>query len=210
MNGQTLVERIRESKQTELERLRSEKALLAVTGADLSAGAILERLALTLDGLRWALDGWADGATTGAEREAVADAAVAVALDDEYDRVVAALDGEPAGETPVPVEALRGFDDPVERVAALVGHGLVFDGTLLQAVSFFVNEADADRADLVRDLRSGANGRVDAGATALDSLCVDDADWERAQAAAADVVEAAYREYVGTLDELGIDPKPVC
>jgi hypothetical protein len=207
MNGQMLVERVRESKQTELERLGSEKALLAVTRADLSAGTVLEHLGLTVDALRATLETWA-GETAGPERDAFEDATAALGV--EYDRVVAHLDADPTGDPPVPLGTVRGFEDPDQRVAAaLVGHGLVFDGTLLQAVSFFVNEADPDRADLVRDLRDGANSRVDDGAAALDALCGQD-DWDRAEAAAADVVESAYHHYAETLGEMGIDPKPVC
>lgn len=209
MNGQMLVERVRESKTTELDRLGSEKALLAATRADLSDEAILETVALALGGLRATFSEWADEATAETASEAFGGAVTS--LGEEYDRVVAELDADPAGETPAPLPSVRSFDRPETRVAAgLVGHGLVLDGTLLQAVSFFVNEADTRRADLCRDLRSGANGRVDDGATALDSLCVEQSDWDRAEAAACDVVEAAYRDYAETLGDLGIDPKPVC
>jgi hypothetical protein len=207
MNGQTLVERVREDKRTELERLGSEKALLAVTGADLSAGTILGHVAATVRGLAETMESWADGAE-GPERSAFEEAAAD--LEAEYERVVAHYDAEPSGEPPVPLGVVRGFEGTTERVAAaFVGHGLVFDGTLLQSVSFFVNEADAERADLIRDLRDGANSRVDDGATTLDSLCRDD-DWDRARTATEEVVEAAYRDYVETLGGMGIDPKPVC
>ncbi|MFT4923618.1 MAG: hypothetical protein ACI8XM_002846 [Haloarculaceae archaeon] len=208
MNGQMLVEQIRERKGTELERLSSDKALLAATRADLTAETILETVTLQVDGLQTTLAPWAEE-TDGGEA-ATAFAETAESLDGEYDRVLANLDADPAGEPPVPIPTVGSFDQPVERVAAgFVGHGLVFDGVLLQAVSFFVNEADERRADLVRDLRSSANSRVDEGAVLLDSLCAED-DWDRAEEAATDVVEAAYRDYAETLGELGIDPKPVC
>ena len=207
MNGQMLVEQVRDSKGIELDRLGSDKALLAATSADLSSGTVLGTVALTLDGLRTTFEEWADG--TGVGGDAFGEAASATG--EEYDRVVAELDTVPSGDPPPAVGTVRSFDRAIERVGAgLLGHGLVFDGTLLQAVSFFVNEADAARADLVRDLRSSANSRVDEGATVLDSLCRDETDWERAEAAAGEVVETAYREYVETLGELGIDPKPVC
>jgi hypothetical protein len=209
MNGQTFVERIRETKQTELDRLGSDKALLAATRADLSAETTLETVALALGGLRTTLSEWADEVTTETATDALGGAATS--LGEEYDRVVAELDADPTGEAPAPVPTIRSYDRPQARVAAaLVGHGLVFDGTLLQAVSFFINEADPRRADLCRDLRSGANSRIDAGATALDDLCTDEDDWNRAEGAAIDVVEAAYRDYTGTLGDMGIDPKPVC
>lgn len=209
MNGQMLVERVRETNQTELDRLGSDKALLAFTRADLSAETTLETVALALGNLHATLSEWADEATTETATDAFGGAATS--LGEEYDRVVAELDADPTGEVPAPVPTIRSHESPEARVAAaLVGHGLVFDGTLLQAVSFFVNEADTGRADLCRDLRSGANERVDDGASALDGLCTDEDDWGRAEGAAADVVEAAYRDYADTLGELGIDPKPVC
>jgi len=209
MNGQTLVDEVREARGTELDRLGSEKALLAVTAADLSGGTILGTVALSLSGLRSTLEGWAAEADAGPAREAFA--GTASSLEAEYERVVAELDAEPSGDPPAPIPTVRAFDRPPERVgAALVGHGLVFDGVLLQAVSFFVNEARTRRADLARDLRSAATDRVDDGASALDSLCAGDGDWERARAAATDVVDAAYADYAETLDGMGIDPKPVC
>ncbi|MEF8783300.1 MAG: rubrerythrin family protein [Haloarculaceae archaeon] len=209
MNGQMFVEEVREAKTTELNRLGSEKALLAATRADLSAEATLETVALALDGLRTAFAEWADETASETAREVFGDAVDS--LEDEYDRVVAELDVDPAGEASAPIPTVRSFDRPEARVAAgLVGHGLVFNGTLLQAVSFFINEADPRRADLCRDLRSGANSRIDDGATALDDLCTVEDDWNRAEGAAIDVVEAAYRDYTGTLGDMGIDPKPVC
>lgn len=209
MDGQALVERVRDEQATELERLGSDKALLAATGADLSTGTVLGTVALSLGGLRTTVGKWADETTNEKARDAFAE--TAASLESEHDRVVADLDTAPAGDLPAPVETVGTFDRPVEQVAgAFVGHGLVFDGLLLQVVSFFVNEADQRHADVARDLRTSANGRIDEGATLLDSLCADDDDWDRAGAAAGDVVEAAYRDYVEVLGGMGIDPKPVC
>lgn len=209
MNGQTLVDEVREARGTELDRLRSEKALLAATAADLSGGTILRTIALSLSGLRSTLEGWAAESDAVPAREAFAGAASS--LGEEHEWVVAELDVEPSGDPPVPIPVVRGFDNPPEQVgAAFVGYGLVSDGFLLQAVSFFVNEAEARRADLVRDLRAAAAGRVDDGASALDSLCADNGDWDRARNAATDVVNAAYADYAETLGGMGVDPKPIC
>jgi hypothetical protein len=209
MDGQTFVEEIRSDKRTELDRLASEKALLAVTRADLSAGTILETVALTLEGLRATLEEWAGETAAGPAREAFAEGVAA--LGEECERIGAQLDAEPAGDPPAPVPTVREFEGTPERVgAAFVGHGLVFDGVLLQAVSFFVNEAERGRADLVRDLRSGASERVDEGGATLEAVCADADDWERADSAARAVVGAAYEDYRETLAGMGIDPKPVC
>jgi hypothetical protein len=104
-----------------------------------------------------------------------------------------------------------GREGDVERVAAgLVGASLTLDRLLLQAVNFFVNEADERRADLIRAVRSAANDRRDAGLALLEAICETDDEWGRAATAAEDAVAAAYDDYVGTLDRMGIDPKPVC
>jgi len=209
MDGQALVDELRENKRTELDRLGSGKALLAMTRADMTTGTVLEQVALTLDGLRTTLENWAAGTDVATAREAFLDAAAS--LEEGYDRVVAELGTEPVGDVPASVTEVRAFDRPGERVAAgLVGQGLVLDRTLLQVVSFFVNEADGTRADLARDLRSAATDRVDAGAGTLEELCGGVDEWDRARAAAGDVVEAAYGEYVATLEDLGFDPKPIC
>ncbi len=209
MNGQTFVDEVRAARRTELDRLGSEKALLAVTRADLSSATILETLALSLDGLRTTLEGWAEETAADPVQETFA--STAASLEDAYGRVAAQLDADPAGDPPVPVPTVRTHDGTVERVgAALVGHGLFFDGFCLQAVSFFVNEAEKRRADIVRDLRAGASDRVGAGERTLESLCGGDSDWTRAESAATDVIDAAYDEYVQRLTDLGIDPKPVC
>ncbi len=209
MDEQTFTDDIRGGKRTELDRLRSDKALLAVTGADLSAGTVLETVALSLDGLQATLAEWAEETTADPARDAFADAAASLRADCE--RVGAELDGEPAGDPPEPIPTVRTFEGPVERVAAaFVGHGLVFDGILLQAVSFFVNEAERGRADLVRELRSTTDDRVDDGAATLGTLCAGEEDWDDARTAASAVIDAAYDEYVETLSGMGIDPKPVC
>jgi hypothetical protein len=209
MDGQAFIEEVHERKRTELDRLGSDKALLAATGADLSTGAVLETVALSLEGLQATLAEWAEGASADPARDAFADAAASLAEDGK--RVGRELDAEPAGAPPAPLPTVRRHERPVGRVAAaFVGHGLVFDGTLLQAVSFFVNEAERGRADLMRDLREATGDRVEDGAATLGTLCAEEGDWDDARHAADAVVDAAYDEYTGTLSGMGIDPKPVC
>lgn len=209
MHGQTFVDDVRTEQRTELDRLAADKALLAATGADLSAVAVLETTALSLDGLRATFAMWADETAAAPGQDAFADAARS--LQEDCDRVRSELDDNPAGDPPAPIPTIRRFEDPIARVAAgFVGHGLVFDGTLLQTVSFFINEAQGGRADLMRGLRSRTDDRIDDGAATLGTLCADDADWAAARTAAGEVIDAAYDEYVETLSGMGIDPKPVC
>jgi hypothetical protein len=208
MNGESLVETVRESERTALDRLGSDKAMIAATGADLAADPVLGHVALTLDGIQTACESWGDETGEGAAGDLFATTVEAVG--EEHERVVDAMGDDPTGDRPATAAVLDRFEAAPERVGALVGASLVLDRTLLQAVNFFVNEADQRRADIVRDARAAANTVGDEAAVALDEVCADEADREAATTAACEVVDAAYGEYVDALDALGIDPKPVC
>ena len=215
MDGAALLERVREDKKTELDRLGSEKALLAATEARLETDAVLVTAAAVLGDARETVAEWAEAATADAAVETLGttrdrlDAAhddVAAELDDDEDTAgtedIAAVD--------VPFLSLSGETD-VERVAAAtLGLPLILDRLFLQSVSFFVNEADNARADLFRDLRGMTEDVLADGQDALDALCADEEAWDEAAAAAAATVEAAYAEYVDRLDAMGFDPKPIC
>ena len=192
----SITDRVREDHATALDRLGSEKALLALTEARLETPAVLEATGGALADARATFAAWAadsEGAT-GERLEAAA-----TALGEACDRVAESLDGDLPADSPF--ISLAGGTD-AERAGAAVGAGLVLDRLCLQGVSFFVNEADTARADLFRDLRETADSLVDA-ADAVD-------DTDAAAAAAGAVVEAAYGEYVDRLEAMGFDPKPVC
>ena len=218
MNGQELVEAVRDERATQLDRLGSDKYLVAATGADLERAPVLRTVAESAASGRDTFDAWADEGVgdpatafgTAAEREA-----------DHFDRVVdslAALPNDDADAADVidatddPLHAaLADCDGTVERLAAaFVGRPLVADRTRLQVVNFFVNEADERRAELARDLRADSGDRLDEGIELLDAACESDDDWERARRAAERVVGAAYGAYVDALEAMGVDPKPVC
>ncbi|QPV64397.1 rubrerythrin family protein [Halosimplex litoreum] len=218
MNGQELLETVREAQATELDRLGSDKYLIAATDADLERVPVLRSVAESAASGRETLSRWAEAETgdaasafeTAAEAEAAQFGRVVdslAELSDDATDAAATVDG-----TDAPLHAtLVDVDGTVERIAAaFVGRPLVADRTLLQAVNFFVNEADGGRADLARALRTDAQDRLDEGVELLDSVCETDADWERAQRAAERVVEAAYEAYANALESMGIDPKPVC
>ncbi|WP_336000683.1 rubrerythrin family protein [Halorientalis halophila] len=209
MDGQAFLERVREDERTALERLGSDKALLAATGADLDADTVLGVLAATERYHRETFERWAEAAAD----EAAADAfrAAAETAGTHVERLQAGR-SEDAAETADDLETgVGGQDDDVARAAAgLVGASLVLDRTLLQAVNFFVNEADERRANLIREVRTATEDRLETGLDLLDELCEGDADWERAMDTATDAVAAAYDDYAERLEEMGIDPKPVC
>ena len=206
MNGQTLVERVREQKRTELDRLASDKALIAATGATLEADAVLGIVAESERALSALYGEWAEQtAITDASETFAAEADAATG---NADRLDADRDGETTGASLTRTVA---FEETVEAVAGgLVGQSLVLDGTLLQGINFFVNEGAERQADALRDVRTAVNNRTNDGSVLLTSLCETEEDWARAETAIADVIEAAYGEYVERLSEMGIDPKPVC
>lgn len=195
----TLADQVRTANETELDRLGSEKALLALTDAQLDTTTVLERTGAALASARDGLAALASDAEAEAVVTAVADARDALAA--ATDRVADSLDGEFSADSAF-VALDAGTD--AERVGAgLVGLPLVLDRLLLQCVSFFVNEADTTRADLFRELRD-ATDRI------LDSAADPDVDEQAARTAASTVVTAAYNEYVSRLEGMGFDPKPIC
>ncbi|MFB6184594.1 MAG: rubrerythrin family protein [Haloarculaceae archaeon] len=210
MDGETFLETLREAKATELDRLGSDKVLLATTGGSLDETAVRAALASADATVREVYREWSTD-----EPDVDAGAAFVAAADqaaDHAQRIAEPLDDEPAIDVDDPVaEYLRSQDATVDRLAAgLVARPLVRDRTLLQAVNFFVNEADRTGADLARDLRTDVEITREDGLDLLVDRCDDAADEERAREAAAGLVDAAYRGYVDALDELGLDPRPIC
>ena len=196
-----VTEHVRESHATALDRLGSEKSLLALTEARLETPAVLSAAGAALASARATLSDWA--ADAGGP---VADALAAAAerLADAAGRVADSLDAALPGDSPF--VSLAGDSDAGRAGAGLVGLGLVLDRVFLQCVSFFVNEADTARADLFRDLREVTDDLLDTAADlGLDGEAAEDA----AEAAGA-VVDAAYGAYVDRLEAMGFDPKPIC
>jgi hypothetical protein len=209
MDGSEVVAAVREAAGTELDRLGGEKALVAATDAHLDRETVFRAAAATEARARETFREWAEDEQHDAAAGAF-DAAAATERD-HHERVVAELDGDPGSPD---VDALhgylRGLDETPERVGGLLGRSLASERSLLQFVNFFVNEGDRATADLFRDLRSDTDALVDESAALLDEVCDDEADFDRARAAAIDAVQAAYEVYETSLQDLGVDPKPVC
>lgn len=210
MDGTDVVAAVREAVATELDRLGSAKALVAATGANLDEEAVLEAAAESEALARDTFVAWSEQESNATAREAFERLA-----DEEgghYERIVAWLDSPPDAPASDPLhDHLRGVDGTVDRVGAgLVGRPLAASQSLLQFVSFYVNEASEDRADLFRDLRSDTDRSVERGATLLDEVCESEADYERARDAAVETIEVAYAAYADRLEAMGVDPKPIC
>ncbi|MFB6194524.1 MAG: rubrerythrin family protein [Halobaculum sp.] len=213
MDAATFRTELEESKRTELDRLGSNKLLIALTDATLETGAVLRAAADSEHAARRTFEAWAEDAT-GDAREAFAFVAEREA--DHERRVLDALRAT-TGEMYEPSDGgtlhsyLREREGVVERAAAgLVGRATVSDRTHAQIVSFFVNEADEIRADLFRALRTETEEELERGLELLDAHCETDEDWERARMVAEYVVDVAYDDYADALKGLGVDVKPVC
>lgn len=206
MDGATFSERVRDEHETALSRLGSDKALLAATDATLDADAVLGVLAGTIAAGQRRLADWANTAD---------DPAIADALADGGDRLHALLDdhdelkpAEPATDFPDPLDDPDG--DLSRAAAGLVGLPLVLDPLCLQAVNFFVNDADPATADALRTVRTEiADLHQTHRDTVADRATAATAE-DAAVAAAGAVVAAAYATYVERLEAMGLDPKPIC
>lgn len=207
MDADTFRDSVETATQTELDRLGSSKRLVAITGADLSTGTVLERAAASEAAAADVFADWAD-ASDGDAAETFR--GFAETERDHYDRVTAELGADVAADEGAVHAFLREQADAVTRAGAAVGRGLVADRTLTQFVGFFVNDADESRADLFRDLKDDTREDTDSALALLEAACGSPSDWERAEDAAHGAVQAAYDEYVAALDELGVDAKSVC
>jgi len=220
MDTDTFREQVEADGGTELERLGSNKLLLAVTEADLTTETVLRSALEAERASRDTFAAWADDEDDPDVRavfERLADQE-----EEHFDRVQAAqeavVDGDVDDQDDIEGvesdgavhESLRDRTDTVERLAAgLVGRGLVGLRTHTQYVSFFLNEADSTRADLFRELKTDVETQIETGLDLLEEHC-DDAEWDVAEDAALATIEAAYEEYESALTALGMDPKPVC
>ena len=198
------------AKATELDRLGSSKLLLALTDAELDRESVLEAAAASELAARETFATWAAAEAHDAAADLFAD--IADQEQRHYDRIGDLLGDavEPPGAGPMH-GYLRNREGTVERLAGgLLGRTLVSDRTHLQVVSFFVNEADEDAADLFRDLRTETREAEARGLELLDSVCETDEDWETAEAVATYVIQLAYDDYTDVLVGMGVDPKPIC
>lgn len=211
MNGGSLREAVEESRATQLDRLGSEKLLLALTDAALEREPVLEAAAHSERAARETFRLWADDEADEGAREAFT--AVAEQEDEHFHRVLDALDDpsfEPADGGPMH-SYLRGREGTVERIAAgMVGRPLVSLRAHARVIGFFVDEDDERTADLFRDLRSETAAVIDDALPLLEARCGTDDDRKRAEMVAGYVVQVAYDDYADALRGMGTDPHPVC
>ncbi len=207
MDAAELSERVREANKTELSRLGSSKLLYAQTEGDMTPDAVLAaaadrtyHVAKTVDD--WAVDGDDELADTFADE--------AARERRRYETIVGSLDAhEPAGE-PAIATYLSGLESGLERAGGLLAWALIADRATGQRTGFFTGQADPTTASMFRDLREGYEQTLETAGDLLETLCENPDDWDEAEQAATGAVQVAYEEYVETLEEMGVNPKPVC
>jgi len=206
MDGRDLLEAIRDDHETPLSRLGSSKWVYALTGGEMDAEHVRRAAADEASVAATTFDAWA--ADEGDETAAETFAAVADTARDHLD-TVCPEEYRPDDSLPT-YDTLAGVEGTAARAGALLARTVVTGRTLGQMVGFFVGDADPSTASTFRDLKADVeNGREDA-IDLLDSVCADDDDWVAARRAADEVIEAAYDDYVETLESMGVKPKNVC
>ncbi|KAA9406190.1 transcription antitermination protein [Haloarcula sp. CBA1131] len=200
MDAGATIDAVRDQTETERDRLGSDKMLIAATDATLETEAVLTAAATRESGLADILGRWADESDSDVATQF---GAAAEAAAERADRIDADA-GDPDGF----IDHLETVSGTARRVGAgLVAAPLLADRFYLQVVSFFINEADEQRADTFREIRGEASA-LDDGEAALGHLS--ESERETAAAAATEAIEAAYDDYAETLEAMGLDPKPIC
>ncbi|SDF31771.1 hypothetical protein [Halorientalis regularis] len=207
MNAADFVDSVRQAQQTELSRLGSSKSLYADTEGEMEEDAVLAAVADTFHHAAATFEDWADAAD-GPAAEFFADAADLAG--EQYGTVAGEL-GDHEASTPSPLaESMQALDTAPERVAGVLGWTLVVENKTSQAVGFFVGQAAPGTASTFRDVRDAVESLADDAADTLADACATDADEDLAHEAAVDTIQAAYDDYFDTLEDLGVNPKPVC
>jgi len=201
--GADLIDAVRDDQQTELSRLGSSKTLYADTRGEMESDAVLAAVAAREAAASETFEAWSDDADESAA-SLFADAATEAAERRE------AVDAEAADRTPAMHDVLDDLEDTAERLGGFVGWTLVDERVKGQVTGFFTGQADPQTASTFRSAGGDVADLREDAADLLESVCEGDEDWDAAEAAAVDVVQAAYEEYVETLEDLGVNPKPVC
>ena len=209
MTPEEFTEAVREANRTPLSRLGSSKSLFADTMGDMDTDAVLGAAA---DAEHHAAETYAAWAENEADSE-VSEAFETTASEERahYETVAGKLDEhEPSEEVPAIHEYLRSLSDTVERLGGFVGRTLAAEKSKSQVTGFFVGQADPQTAQSFREMGEDLDAQLERALSLLAEVCEDEADWERAEAAAGEAIQAAYGEYTERLEGMGVNPKPVC
>jgi hypothetical protein len=206
MDATEFTDAVREDRKTELSRIGSSKSLYADTRGEMEEDAVL---AAAADGFAAAADvfeAWAED--DGAAADFFADAAATER--DHYETAVDKLDDHEPGDAPALYAYLADLDEPVARLGGFVGHAAVADKKTDQLVGFYVGQASPQTSQVFREVGDDIDALEGDALDLLEAVCEGDDDWATAREAATGAITAAYDEYFETLEDLGVNPKPVC
>lgn len=209
MTPDEFTEAVREANRTALSRLGSSKSLYADTMGDMDTDAVLGAAADAEHHAAETYAAWAESESNAA----VAEAFETTASEERshYETVAERLDEhEPSSEIPAIHEYLRSLSGTIERLGGFVGRTLAADESKSQITGFFVGQADPQSAQAFREMGGDLDGQLERALSLLADVCADEDDWERAEAAAGEAIQAAYGEYTERLEGMGVNPKPVC
>ena len=203
MDGTDLEAELRDDHETAFSRLGSSKAMYALTAGEMDGDSVRAAAATDALALASVLEDWiedADGDAASLYEDLAA--AARTHADDVSD--------DPSlGASPNLYDSLAGLESTSARLGGLLGRYLVSLEYVGQMVGFFVGDADPMAAEDFRGLRSALEAERDQVVEVLDATGEDD-DWHAARDAGDAVIEAAYDDYVETLQSMGIKPKNVC
>lgn len=203
-----LLEALEDGNRTALSRLGSSKSLYAATGGEIDTEPVL-RAAAEAEYAAWqTFSGWADEEEQTTARDVFE--ACATEERDHYETVADRLEAFEPDETPALHEYLRGLESAPERLGGLLGRVLASDRSKSQLVGFFVGDADPQTAALFREFGGDLDAQRERTLEALETVCQSESDWAAAETAGTGAIEAAYGEYVESLEAMGANPKPVC
>ena len=208
MDAETLLDDVRDAHETPLSRLGSSKSLYALTGGEMEAGAVRGAVAAEAAAARGTFEAWSTDEGSG-------DAAglFGSVADDAREHRESLAPGEfdaDEGRAFPEYEVLDDLTDTAARAGGLLARLVLADARAEQAVGFFVGDADPQGANEFRSYRDDLAERRGDALDLLDDVCESDDDWDAAREAADAVLEAAYDDYVETLESMGVKPKNVC
>ncbi len=204
MDRSDFVDRLETEMRTELSRLGSSKSLYADTVGEMDPEPVLTAAADAASHAAETFEMWAD--ETG--HEVFANAASRER--DHYEEILDELGEYEQGDPPAVATSLRDTERTPKRLGALVGWSLVMERKTTQTSGFFTGQAQPGTASTFRSFGDDYEVSREEALDTLETVSECDEDWDEALEAATCVIDAAYDEYFDTLEELGMNPKPVC
>jgi rubrerythrin len=209
MNTDQFVEAVRENNRTALSRLGSSKSLYADTMGEMDTDTVLTAAADAEHHAATTYAMWADSA----DDAAVAEAFMTTASEERahYTHIIDKLDEhEPSEEVPAIQQSLREMNGTIGRLGGFIGRTIAAEKSKEQLTGFFVGQADPRSAQTFREMGDDLEAQLARATQLLADHCDTDTEWEAALAAAGETIQTAYEKYTERLEEMGVNPKPVC